>query len=112
MSGANGRAPRLGVLVSHLRQEEKVILANARQRGIAVTPLFDRNLVLDFSAASAAGSGIDIDVLLDRCVAHSRAGYVLRALERWGIPTLNSAHAVELCDDQAKNSLALEAAGV
>ncbi|HEX5497706.1 MAG TPA: lysine biosynthesis protein LysX [Thermomicrobiales bacterium] len=112
MSGGNGRAPRLGVLVSHLRHEEKVILANARQRGIAVTPLFDRNLVLDFSAASAAGSGIDIDVLLDRCVAHSRAGYILRTLERWGIPTLNSAHAVELCDDKAKNSLALEAAGV
>jgi [lysine-biosynthesis-protein LysW]--L-2-aminoadipate ligase len=112
MSGGNGRAPRLGVLVSHLRQEEKLILANARQRGIAVTPLFDRDLVLDFSADRAAGSGIDIDVLLDRCVAHSRAGYILRTLERWGIPTLNSAHTVELCDDKAKNSLALEAAGV
>jgi [lysine-biosynthesis-protein LysW]--L-2-aminoadipate ligase len=111
MTGANGRAPRLGVLVSHLRQEEKLILANARQRGIGVTPLFDRDLVLDFSAADAAGSGIEIDVLLDRCVAHSRAGYILRTLERWGIPTLNSAHAVELCDDKAKNSLALEAAG-
>ncbi|HEU0113409.1 MAG TPA: lysine biosynthesis protein LysX [Thermomicrobiales bacterium] len=112
MSGGNGRAPRLGVLVSHLRHEEKLILANARQRGIAVTPLFDRELALDFSATDAAGSGIDIDVLLDRCVAHSRAGYILRTLERWGIPTLNSAHTVELCDDKAKNSLALEAAGV
>jgi [lysine-biosynthesis-protein LysW]---L-2-aminoadipate ligase len=112
MTGPNGRAPRLGVLVSHLRQEEKLILANARQRGIGVTPLFDRDLVLDFSAADAAASGIEVDVLLDRCVAHSRAGYILRTLERWGIPTLNSAHAVELCDDKAKNSLALEAAGV
>jgi [lysine-biosynthesis-protein LysW]---L-2-aminoadipate ligase len=112
MSGANGYAPRLGVLVSHLRHEEKLILANARTRGIAVTPLFDRDLVLDFSAADAAGSGIEVDVLLDRCVAHSRAGYILRTLERWGIPTLNSAHAVALCDDKAKNSLALEAACV
>jgi [lysine-biosynthesis-protein LysW]--L-2-aminoadipate ligase len=112
MTVANGHAPRLGVLVSHLRQEEKLILANARRRGLAVTPLFDRDLALDFSAADAAGSGIDVDVLLDRCVAHSRAGYILRTLERWGIPTLNSAHAVELCDDKAKNSLALEAAGV
>lgn len=112
MSGPNGRTPRLGVLVSHLRQEEKLILAAARARGLDVKPLFDRDLVLDFSARTAAASGIDVDVVLDRCVAHSRAAYILRTLERWGIPTLNTAHAVELCDDKAQNSLALEAAGV
>lgn len=103
---------RLGVLVSHLRTEEKAILAAARQRGVAVTPLFDRELMLDLAAADAAGSRLDFDVVLDRCVAHSRSGYTLRALQRWGIPTLNSAEAVRLCDDKAENSLVLEAAGV
>ena len=103
---------RLGVLVSHLRAEEKLILAAARARGIDVTPLFDRELVLDLSAPDAAASGLAVDVVLDRCVAHSRAGYTLRTLERWGIPTLNSAEAVHLCDDKAENTLALEAAGV
>lgn len=112
MSGLTGRQPRLGVLVSHLRQEEKLILAAARNRGLDVTPIFDRDLVLDFSARNAAENGIDVDVVLDRCVAHSRAAYILRTLERWGIPTLNTAHAVELCDDKAQNSLALEAVGV
>jgi [lysine-biosynthesis-protein LysW]--L-2-aminoadipate ligase len=108
----NGRALRLGVLVSHLRPEEKLILAAARDRGFDVSPLFDRDVVLDLSAPSPAVSGLDVDVLLDRCVAHSRSGYVLWAFERWGIPTLNSAEAVQLCDDKARNSLALEAAGV
>jgi [lysine-biosynthesis-protein LysW]---L-2-aminoadipate ligase len=121
MSGmtANGRAPipiprpvRLGVLVSYLREEEKAILAAARDRGIEVTPIFDRQLVIDLSAADAPGSGLDFDVVLDRCVAHSRSGYTLRALRRWGIPTLNSAEAVRLCDDKAENSLVLEAAGI
>ncbi len=112
MSSLTGRQPRLGVLVSHLRQEEKLILAAARNRGLDVTPIFDRDLVLDFSARNAAENGIDVDVVLDRCVAHSRAAYILRTLERWGIPTLNTAHAVELCDDKAQNSLALEAVGV
>ena len=112
MSSLTGRQPRLGVLVSHLRQEEKLILAAARNRGLDVTPIFDRDLVLDFSARNAAANGIDVDVVLDRCVAHSRAAYILRTLERWGIPTLNTAHAVELCDDKAQNSLALEAVGV
>ena len=112
MSSLTGRQPRLGVLVSHLRQEEKLILAAARNRGLDVKPIFDRDLVLDFSARNAAANGIDVDVVLDRCVAHSRAAYILRTLERWGIPTLNTAHAVELCDDKAQNSLALEAVGV
>ena len=109
---ANSRPVRLGVLVSYLREEEKAILANARERGIDVAPIFDRDLVLDLAAPSAHASGLDFDVVLDRCVAHSRSGYTLRALRRWGIPTLNSAEAVHLCDDKAENSLALESAGI
>ena len=116
---ANGRATmsasrptRLGVLVSYLRPEEKAILAAARDRGIAVAPIFDRELVIDLSSPHAPGSGLDFDVVLDRSVAHSRSGYTLRALRRWGIPTLNSAEAVWLCDDKAENSLVLEAAGI
>ena len=108
----NGPPLRLGVLVSYLRQEEKLILAAARARGLTVTPLFDRDIVLDLSAPTAAASGLLVDVVLDRCVAHSRAGYTLRTLERWGVPTLNSATAVHLCDDKAENTLALEVAGV
>lgn len=103
---------RLGVLLTYLRPEEKLILAAARERGHDVTPLLDRELVLDFAAPDAAGSGLAVDVVLDRCVAHTRGGYTLYALDRWGIPTLNSAAAVALCDDKARTSLALEAAGV
>ena len=109
---AASRPARLGVLVSYLRPEEKSILAAARDRGIEVAPIFDRDLVLDLSSPHAPGSGLDFDVVLDRCVAHSRSGYTLRALRRWGIPTLNDAEAVRLCDDKAENSLVLEAAGI
>lgn len=107
-----GRPVRLAVLVSHLRQEEKLILAAARARGIEVTALFDRDLVLDLAAPDAAAAGLDFDVVLDRCVAHSRSGYTLRTFERWGVPTLNSSEAVHLCDDKVENSLALERAGI
>jgi [lysine-biosynthesis-protein LysW]--L-2-aminoadipate ligase len=103
---------RLGVLLTYLRPEEKLILAAARERGLDVTPLLDRELVLDFAAPQPADSGLAVDVVLDRCVAHTRGGYTLYALERWGVPTLNSAAAVALCDDKARTSLALEAAGV
>jgi len=103
---------KLGILVSYLRQEEKLILAAARARGIDVVPIFDRELVLNLSAPTAAESGVDIDVLLDRSVVHSRAGYTLHAMARWGVPTLNSAAAVSICDDKARASMVLEAAGI
>lgn len=103
---------RLGVLVSYLRTEEKLILAAARARGMEVTPYFDRDLVLDFRAADGSSSGLAVDVLLDRNVAHGRALYTLRTAERWGIPTLNTAATSALCDDKAQTSLALEGAGI
>ncbi|MEJ7763671.1 MAG: lysine biosynthesis protein LysX [Thermomicrobiales bacterium] len=103
---------RLGVLVSYLRPEEKLILAAARARGLVVTPLFDRDLVLDFAAPDAATSGLAVDVVLDRNVAHGRALYTLRTLERWGIATLNDSATVALCDDKVQTSLALVAAGI
>jgi [lysine-biosynthesis-protein LysW]---L-2-aminoadipate ligase len=112
-STSNGRSKtRLGVLVSHLREEEKLILNAARSRGIEVTPLFDRELVIDLSARTAEESGLDVDVVLDRCVVHSRAEYTLRAIERWGVPTLNHSAATTICDDKAACSQALEAAGI
>ena len=103
---------RLGVLLTYLRPEEKLILQAARDRGLEVTPLFDRELVLDLLAPDAPASGLAVDVVLDRCVAHARGGYSLRAFERWGVPTLNTADAVAVCDDKALTSLALAAAGV
>jgi [lysine-biosynthesis-protein LysW]--L-2-aminoadipate ligase len=107
-----GKTVRLGILVAHLRPEEKAILAAARGMGMDVIPLFDRDLVLDLSAPNAAASGLNVDVVLDRSVAHTKALYTLRTLERWGIPTLNSASAVAMCDDKASTSLALEMAGI
>lgn len=99
---------RLGVLVSHLREEEKLILAAAARRGIETQVLNDRSLALDLSGSDAPG----VDLVLDRCVAHTRGGYALRAFESWGVPTLNSSTAVTICDDKVAMSLAFARAGV
>ena len=113
LSGALHSAwPRLGVLVSHLRLEEKLILQAARSKGYDVTPIFDRSLVIDLSARTAEEAGIEADVVLDRGVVHSRAEYSLKAFERWGIPTINPPQSTTLCDDKALCSLAIEDAGL
>lgn len=109
---ANSSTARIGMLVSHLRQEEKMLLQAGRDRGYEITPIFDRKLVLDLSHDDPALSGLDFDVVLDRGVVHSRASYALRVLERYGIPTVNSPSATLLCDDKAYCTLALEAAGL
>lgn len=106
------RPPKVGLLITYLREEEKLILAAARQRGLEIVTMLDRALVLDASAADASESGIDVDVVLDRCVAHLPAGYALKTFERWGIPTINPASATAICDDKALTTIALERAKV
>jgi [lysine-biosynthesis-protein LysW]---L-2-aminoadipate ligase len=106
------RPLRLGVLISHLRPEEKAILAAGRARGLEVSALIDRDLVLDLNDPDPAASGLAVDVVLDRSVAHTKALYTLRALDRYGVPTLNTAQSVEVCDDKVATSLALAKAGV
>ena len=84
----------------------------ARPRACRSFRCWTANSSLNVSAPTAAESGIEIDVLLDRSVVHSRAGYTLFAMDRWGIPTLNSSQAVSVCDDKARASMVLEAAGI
>ncbi len=104
----SGAPIRLGVLVSHLREEEKLILAAAKARGIETTVMQDRSLILDLTS----GERPEVDLVLDRCVAHTRGACALRVFDRWGVPTLNSSQAVDTCDDKVVMSAALAAAGV
>jgi [lysine-biosynthesis-protein LysW]--L-2-aminoadipate ligase len=106
------RRPRIGILVSHLRLEEKLILEAARNSGYEVETIFDREITLDLSKRTAEEAGLNVDVVLDRGVVHSRASYILKALKRWGIPTINPPRATTLCDDKALCTLALEHAGL
>jgi len=102
------RVPTLGILVSHLREEEKLILSAAKELGVETVILQDRTLALDLSSPEPPA----VDVVLDRCVAHTRGGYALKIFEGWGIPTINPSAAVSTCDDKALMSLAFATAGV
>ena len=103
------RSIRFGLLITYLREEEKLILKRARARGLDVTTLLERQLVLDINAKTAAAGGYPYDIVVDRCVAHLPANYTLKVFERWGIPTINAAETTAICDDKARCSLALEA---
>jgi hypothetical protein len=71
------RSIRFGLLITYLREEEKLILQRARARGLDVTTLLERQLVLDLNAKSGADGGFPFDCVVDRCVAHLPADYTL-----------------------------------
>ena len=80
--------PRVGMLLSRVRVEEKLLLAELERRHITVETIDDRTLVLDLARPRR-----EWDVVLARSVSHSRTLYALRVLEGWGVPTVNR-HAV------------------
>jgi [lysine-biosynthesis-protein LysW]--L-2-aminoadipate ligase len=93
---------KLGMLVSHLRTEEKAILAAAAARGIEVVRVFDREVWFDLQQRNFP----EVDLVLDRSLVHSRAEYTLRLLQHWGIPTVNSFETTMLCDNKFHTSMA------
>jgi [lysine-biosynthesis-protein LysW]--L-2-aminoadipate ligase len=93
---------KLAMLVSHLRTEEKAILAAAAKRGITVERVFDREIWFDLGERRFP----DVDLVLDRSLVHSRAEYTLRLLQSWGIPTVNSFETTTLCDNKFHTNMA------
>jgi [lysine-biosynthesis-protein LysW]--L-2-aminoadipate ligase len=99
---------KLGILLSQVRIEEKNILARAAERGIEVVPVYDREVHFDLFQRTFP----DVDVVLDRSLVHSRAEYTLRLLSSWGIPTVNTFAASQICDNKFHTTLAFVEAGV
>jgi [lysine-biosynthesis-protein LysW]--L-2-aminoadipate ligase len=90
------------MLVSHLRTEEKAILAAAARRDITVERVFDREIWFDLGKKRFP----EVDLVLDRSLVHSRAEYTLRLLQSWGIPTINSFETTTLCDNKFHTNMA------
>ena len=99
---------KVGILYSRVRVEEKLIFEALRQRGIDYELIDDRELVLDMHH-----NGFNrYDVVLERCINHSRALYALRILNDWGVPTVNTYHVGNTCGNKLLTTSALIQAGV
>ena len=108
---------RIGILVTHIRPEEKLLIAAFRAAGIEPDILLDRELNFDLLAGpeQLAPSGVpwaDYALILERAVSTSRGLYTLAILNAWGIPTVNSSQTAHTCADKLLTTLALARAGV
>ena len=58
---------RVGLLHSLIRKEEKLLLEAFKQQGVTPIMLDDRKLTFDLESVP------DIDIVVERCINHSRA---------------------------------------
>ncbi len=100
----------VGVLLSRVRVEEKLLLAEFERRGVAVRRFDDRVLKLDLERPTVEITACD--VILERCVNHLRALYTLQIVQDWGVPAVNTAEVATTCGDKLLTSAALVRAGV
>lgn len=105
---------RVGVLYSRVRVEEKLLFEALERRGVDFELIDDRRIVLDISTDpdGAAAYRRRYDVILERCIQHSRAAAALRIFEDWGLPAVNSHRVAETCGSKLLTNSALAAAGV
>ena len=97
---------KIGFLHSLIRKEEKLLIEAFKQRGVELVMLDDRKLIFDLE------STLEVDVVLERCINHSRAMHGLRLLESSGIRCINTSEVSRVCGDKMLSSLALKEAGV
>ncbi len=108
---------RVGILITHIRAEEKLLISAFEQHGIQPDILLDRDLNFEITrgAEQPAPSGIAwsaYDVIVERAVSTSRGLYALALLNSWGITTVNRYDTAAICADKLRTAIALAQAGI
>ncbi|MBI3521842.1 MAG: lysine biosynthesis protein LysX [Chloroflexi bacterium] len=101
-------SPTVGVLLSRVRVEEKLLLEELEKRHVPTKVLDDREVVFHLETKP----DLAVDVVAERCIQHSRALYALAVLNTWGIPTVNTFEVADVCGNKLITTLRLIANGV
>ena len=94
---------RIGILSSRIRVEEKLLIAELTRRDIPHEIIDDREVVFELGSRGFER----FDVVLERCVNHSRALYALGLLEDQGVRCINSSHVANVCGNKLLTTQAL-----
>ncbi len=99
---------KIGFLHSILRKEEKLLLDEFRRRpGIEVVKIDDRTHYFDLHK-----NAFDLDVVVERCVNHSRAIHAMKIFSDHGVPTVNTPEVAEVCGSKFLTTQALIKNGI
>lgn len=97
----------IGVLLSRLRAEDKMILTELERRGIAYDRIDDGAMTFALEERRAPWS-----IVLDRSLSFGRALGAARLLEARRVRVVNPSHVIQTCGDKLATQVALENAGV
>ncbi len=100
---------KIGVLLSRVRVEEKMILQALEARHVNYERIDDSSVSFDFSQPFHFS---DFNVVLERSISYVRGLYASQILNSWGIPTVNMAHVAATCGDKLATTAVLGRAGV
>jgi [lysine-biosynthesis-protein LysW]--L-2-aminoadipate ligase len=103
---------RFGLLHSRVRVEEKLLFEAFERRGIDFDLLDDQQMIFDITNGPRATQYDHYDVVVERCINHSRALYALHILNDRGIKTVNTAYVADTCGNKLQTTSALTKAGV
>ena len=99
---------RVGFLHSLLRKDERHLLDELGRRGeVDLVMIDDRELIFTLGKDE-----FDVDVVLERCINHSRALHALRLFESAGIRCVNTYKVATICGDKLLTSATLSDHGV
>jgi [lysine-biosynthesis-protein LysW]--L-2-aminoadipate ligase len=99
---------RVGILLSRVRVEEKLLIEAFRRRSVAVEVFDDREVIFEMGRPPA----LPVDVVVERCINHSRALYALRILGDAGVPCVNDYGVALVCGNKLETTSVLCARGV
>jgi len=98
---------KVGFLHSLVRKEEKLLIGELGKRAdVELVMLDDRKLIFDLDDGPA------VDVVIERCINHSRALHALRLFKSLGIPCVNTYDVSQTCGDKILTAVALKDHGV
>ncbi len=95
---------KIGFLHSILRKEEKLLLEEFATRSDAEIVMIDDRTVTFRLDRDING----IDVVLERCINHSRALHAIRLFESAGIKCINTSKVATICGDKLLTSISLK----
>jgi [lysine-biosynthesis-protein LysW]--L-2-aminoadipate ligase len=94
---------KIGFLHSILRVEEKFLIDEFRTRpGVELDKIDDRERFFDLHK-----NDFEFDVVIERCINHSRAVHALKIFNDFGIPTVNTFEVAEVCGSKFLTTQAL-----
>jgi [lysine-biosynthesis-protein LysW]--L-2-aminoadipate ligase len=94
---------KVGFLYSIIRKEEKLLLQEFKARNVEVIMVDVRDSIFNIGR-----DRFDFDVVIERCINHSRALHAIKLYESAGVTCVNDGRVATICGDKLLTSVALK----